>query len=637
MKTFLKTLNLEKTENNVVNIDKGVKFIMSTPDVDRMGDRVMPDWNLKDFLKNPVCLFAHDHDDIVGKWVDVKMEGVNLVGTLQFAADGTSPIVDKVRSLVMQGILKAVSIGFSSEEFKENDFGGYDLFKNSLMECSLVAVPANQNALRKSFSEILPQKEVDRLCAVNGCTMSKSFGDRSGMDAKDTEPKSIKKNQGYKMKTLAERIKELQELLVAKRDSIKEIAEKEDATDADMEIMTGLTAEVEDLEKKLDHFERAEKAVAVKVKDTKQDIQTKLDKKTNREKGEFATKLFVAIAKAHVAGVSPVEMAEKTYGGDKEVMAFVKAVSNPADTTTPGWAAELVQQGYGEFLETLYPVTVYGRVAGTPLYFGKYGSLIIPAFSDASNISGEFIAEGAPIPVKQGAFTSKTLTPKKLGVITTFTREILTKSTPAVEVLVRNAIVQDTAKAIDSAFLDDQPESAIRPAGLLDPTSTGAANINPSVGATVTDILADVKGVFGRLANVQLGQKGNWMMNPTTVLGLSTKQLATGQFAFEEVRGGTFAGHPIISSTNVPADVVYFVDDMALVKGSEIAPEFSVSNQATLVMDTEPEHIIDGGSPTTKNVRSMYQTDSTALRFVLGLDWAIIRQGGVQALTGVAW
>jgi len=635
MKTFNKTLNLKQNGSNI-SIDKGVKFIMSTPTVDRVGDRVLPDWDISDFLKNPVCLFAHDHDEIVGRWADVKMEGKNLVGTLHFADSGTSSLIDTIRSLVMQGILKAVSIGFSSGEVIANDFGGYDLKQNMLLECSLVAVPANQDALRKSLSPILSSTEVDKLCTVNGCSLSKSLGEKSDVIVNTNKTTQTYK-KGIKMKTLSDRIKELQTQINAKKDAVKTIAEKEDATDAELEIMTGHTAEIEDLEKKLDQFERAEKAVATTVKEQTKPVAKELEKKADRSKGELATKLFVSIAKAHVAGTSPADMAKETYGEDKEVMAFVKAASNPADTTTAGWAAELVQQGYGEFLETLYPATVYGRVAGKPLYFGKYGSLIIPAFADASNISGEFVAEGAPIPVKQGAFTSKTLTPKKLGVITTFTREILTKSTPAVEVLVRNAIVQDTAQAIDAAFLDDQPVSNIRPAGLQNPTSTGAANIVASTGATVSDILGDVKGVFSRLANVQLGQSGVWLMNPTTVLGLSTKQIATGQFAFEDVRNGSFAGHGIVSSTNVPNDVVFFVDNMALVKGSDIAPEFTVSNQATLVMDTEPDQIVDGGAVTTQNVRSMYQTDSVGLRFVLGLDWAIIRQGGCQVLTGVAW
>ncbi len=626
MKTYNKRLN----NNATTTTSNGIRFVMSDDSVDRVGDRVdQKSWKLDDFKANSIALFNHNHDAIIGVWKDVQVLGNELVGTLTLAEKGTSPLVDEVSALISQGILKSVSIGFSAGKVKQNSYDGYDLSDCSLLECSVVAIPANQNALRKSLSKHLSSSELDSICSVSGTCGSKSTGDSNSVNA-DTQTTIIQKE--FKMKTLAERIKELQDNITAKRDAIKTIAENEEATDADMEIMTGHTADVEDLEKKLDQFERAEKAVAVKAKD---EVVKSIAKKSKTEKGDLATKLFVSIAKAHVAGVSPMEMAEKTYGGDKDVMNFVKATSIPADTTTTGWATELVEDGYGAFLDTLYPATVYGRVAGTPLFFGKYGSIIIPSFSAASNINGEFVAEGAPIPVKQGVFETQTLTPKKLGVITTFTREILTKSTPAVEMLVRNAIIMDTSKAIDAAFLDNAAVSAIRPAGLQNATATGAGNINASVGATVSDILNDVKGVFSRLEAVQLGQKGVWVMNPTTVLGLSTKQIATGQFAFSTIENGSFAGHPIVSSTNVPAGVVFYVDDQALVKGSDIAPEFTVSNQATLVMDTVAEPIVTGGAVTTQDVRSMYQTDTTALRFVLGLDWAIIRVGGVQVLTGV--
>ncbi len=392
---------------------------------------------------------------------------------------------------------------------------------------------------------------------------------------------------------------------------------------------------VQGLEKKLEGLTAAETAIATQVKETKKPVVTAV--KTVRAKGDLVTKMFVSVAKAHVDGTSIVEAAEKTYGSDKEVVKFVKGATIPADTTTTGWAAELVEAGYGEFLNLLYPETIYGRVGADMLYFGKYGSLIIPSWKSADKLAGSFVAEGAPIPVKQGEFQSKTLTPKKMGVITTFTREILTKSTPAIEQLVRTAIINDTANAIDNAFMDNAAGSAIRPAGLQNAVATGAANIVASTGATVTDILADVKGVFGRLTAVQLGRSGQWVMNPMTVLGLATKQIGTGQFAFAEVNGGTFAGHPIVSSTNVPAGIVMFIDSMALAKASDIAPEFTVSNQATLVMADPADEVVDASGTAGKPVRSLYQTDTVGLRFILGLDWSVQRASGIQILTAVAW
>ena len=511
-------------------------------------------------------------------------------------------------------------------DVKENSFGGFDLSDNELFEVSLVAVPAHQAALRKSLAGKLSKRDIEKLCTVNGCSFSKSLAD----DKRErTEIKTTKKE--FKMKTLAERIKSLQTEINATKDTIKSIAENEEATEEQNEVMLAATGTVQELEKKLDGLMAAEKAIATQVKETKKPVVTEV--KTVRAKGDLVTKLFVSIAKAHVDGTSVSVAAEKTYGSDKEAVKFTKAATIPADTTTTGWAAELVEQGYGEFLDLLYPETIYGRVGAKMLYFGKYGSLIIPSWKSSDKLAGSFILEGSPIPVKAGEFQSKTLTPKKMGVITTFTREILTKSTPAIEQLVRTAIVNDTANAIDSAFMDNAAGTAVRPAGLQNPAATGAANIVASTGSTVTDILADVKGVFGRLTAVQLGRSGQWVMNPMTVLGLATKQIGTGQFAFAEVNSGTFAGHPIVSSTNVPTGIVMFIDSMALAKASDIAPEFTVSNSATLVMG-DPASAVSGA---TDPVRSLYQTDTVGLRFILGLDWSIQRAAGVQILTGVAY
>ena len=63
-----------------------------------------------------------------------------------------------------------------------------------------------------------------------------------------------------------------------------------------------------------------------------------------------------------------------------------------------------------------------------------------------------------------------------------------------------------------------------------------------------------------------------------------------------------------------------------------------ISDQATLVLDdTAPEDIVAGGTATTMPTKSMFQTDSVAIKMTLGLDWRIIRVGGVQVLDTVAW
>ena len=132
--------------------DNPFEFVLSDETVDRQGDIVRAKgWDLSSFRANPIALFAHSHDKVLGVWKNVRVQGKQLLGQLQLAEPGTSPLVDETRRLMQQGILKAVSVGFQALEYeprkKDQPWKGRDIMKASLMEVSVVAVPANPNAI----------------------------------------------------------------------------------------------------------------------------------------------------------------------------------------------------------------------------------------------------------------------------------------------------------------------------------------------------------------------------------------------------------------------------------------------------------------------------------------------------------
>ena len=129
-------------------------FVMSDGTVDRTGDVIeQAGWDIEEFRSNPIALFNHDKNQVIGRWADVAVKGGRLVGRLKLAAEGTSALVDTVRKLVAQGILRAVSVGFQPGEKQplhdraDKLFGPFRYTKSRLLECSLVAIPANANAL----------------------------------------------------------------------------------------------------------------------------------------------------------------------------------------------------------------------------------------------------------------------------------------------------------------------------------------------------------------------------------------------------------------------------------------------------------------------------------------------------------
>lgn len=150
-------------------------FVLSDESVDRMGDVIRADgWSLDAFRKNPIALFGHDHSAIVGVWTDIKVVGKRLMGTLKLAAPGTSELVDVTRKLIEQKILKAVSVGFQPIEAKPRKDGGYEYTRSALHEVSLVAVPANSNAL--AIAKCLSPSVADILFAKSGAQVGSDIG-----------------------------------------------------------------------------------------------------------------------------------------------------------------------------------------------------------------------------------------------------------------------------------------------------------------------------------------------------------------------------------------------------------------------------------------------------------------------------
>lgn len=126
-----------------------LEFVLSDATVDRYGDVIDPaGWVLDHFEQNPIALFNHDSDFPIGTWADVRVESGRLVGRLTLAAPGTSARIDELVSLVGQGVLRAVSVGFQPLATEPRGDGGLRFTRQELLECSLVSVPANPSALQ---------------------------------------------------------------------------------------------------------------------------------------------------------------------------------------------------------------------------------------------------------------------------------------------------------------------------------------------------------------------------------------------------------------------------------------------------------------------------------------------------------
>ncbi|MCL8382481.1 phage major capsid protein [Xanthobacter aminoxidans] len=151
---LLDTGSKDKPDSRVVS------FVFSDNSVDRYGDTIdQRGWVLDSYRANPVVLFGHNDKqatNVVGKVLNLRVEGNRLIGDVEFAAADVNPEADVVFRLVKGGFLNCVSVGFQPLEWSfSNDKsrpGGIDFKKQELLELSIVPVPANANAVAQSRS-----------------------------------------------------------------------------------------------------------------------------------------------------------------------------------------------------------------------------------------------------------------------------------------------------------------------------------------------------------------------------------------------------------------------------------------------------------------------------------------------------
>lgn len=221
----------------------------STIDIDRAGDVVPASvWEkgITNYLKNPIILAQHDHDDPIGRMVEHRLDSKGLWIKARISAAA------EVFSLIKDEVLTAFSIGFRILDAEYNSAAEVFVVKElELIEISVVSVPCNQNTvfnLSKAFTN------ADEFNSFKAQFMSKAESAK-GLESTTDKESAITKE--WKMDP-----KELQQMLDA---AAKTAADQ--ATKAVLEAQAKEKAEAEAKAAAEAEFNaRVEKAVAASIK-----------------------------------------------------------------------------------------------------------------------------------------------------------------------------------------------------------------------------------------------------------------------------------------------------------------------------------------------------------------------------------
>jgi HK97 family phage major capsid protein/HK97 family phage prohead protease len=643
-----------------------LEFIMSDGTTDRFGDVIEPKgWELGNFKKNPIALFGHDGDFPIGNWRTVRVQENRLLGRLDLMAP-VSERLQELHAAVDAGVLRAVSVGFrpiKSEPIEGTR--GIRFLKTELVECSLVSIPANPNALQLAKSLNLSRDTLNLIFGKSAFVDREMGRGRYGESASRTTHPIRKRNMDGNFTALIEKA---QDRVVALQDQLAtHLAGQEALAEDDDEGLASASTTTTELNKRLgearlrltslkdselllgqdaDEIGTVTRGTGTSMVPSRETRPAPMFRQKVKEAApmDYFARIGAAMMVSHKHHLPLIQVLKDAYAHDFDRTLAVagivtRAATVPATTTLTGWAAELVATTVLDILDQLYGDPIYAALAprGPRFTFGRSGIVSIPARSSTPTVAGAFVAEGAPIPVKQAAFTSATLRPKKMGVITAWTREIGEHSTPDIEQFLRQAIIEDTAVSLDAVLIDTNAATSVRPAGLLNGVTPISATAGGGFAAAVADLSAMVKAMAAQNAL----RTPVWIMNPGDVASLGLIPTSTGDFAFrDELNNGRLLGYPLISSSHMTVDNIILLDAADFFSATGDTPNFAVSDQATLHFeDTTPLQIAVVGTPNTvaAPVRSMFQTDSVALRMTLDVNWAMRRTGVVQTISGITW
>ena len=150
-----------------------VEFVISDESKDRHGSIIkMSGWNLDNFNNNGIVGYQHnvyggdmcnapDPDQVIGRG-EAFVEGMQLIGRVTFETEDINPLAEKIFKKIKFGTLRATSVGFMATskgyygEGDESEGGKNETYYydgQELVEFSIVNIPSNKNALKRSLRD----------------------------------------------------------------------------------------------------------------------------------------------------------------------------------------------------------------------------------------------------------------------------------------------------------------------------------------------------------------------------------------------------------------------------------------------------------------------------------------------------
>lgn len=161
---------------------------------------------------------------------------------------------------------------------------------------------------------------------------------------------------------------------------------------------------------------------------------------------------------------------ERRDGSNGGIRVPLAALSKRAANVTTSTAGQLVATDHlsGDYVDLVREASILSRLGARHLT-GLQGNVEIPR--QTSGLTAQWIAEDAALSASGLTFDKIQLTPKTVGALTEYTRNMVLQSSPDIEGIVRADLAATIAAALDSAAIagtgqDNQPLGILNQSGI---------------------------------------------------------------------------------------------------------------------------------------------------------------------------
>ena len=205
-----------------------------------------------------------------------------------------------------------------------------------------------------------------------------------------------------------------------------------------------------------------------------------------------------------------------------------------------------------QFISALYAKLTVGEL-GARVMTGLKGNVAIPKLS-AETTNTAFVAEGGAPTEGAATFAQVTMTPKTLASYVDCSRKLMLQSDPSVEAVLRNDIISQFARKIDSVAINGGGSN--EPSGIIPgvPSGNVVAMGTNGLAPTYAKIVELIKAVD--VSNA-MGGNPSFLTNPKVIAALRTiaKQSGGAEGNFIMEAASDILGYNIASTTLVPSNL----------------------------------------------------------------------------------